>query len=116
MIRTAILLATLVTSCTGVHAQSAAQEAETMLRVASAQAAIMQFCQTRYALDGPTSFKLGQASRDAATQLVGEKRAAAAFKRELLRRFNEVKITGEAQWCTYQRATLNSGGVRVFLN
>jgi hypothetical protein len=58
-----------------------------------------------------------QAYIEAGKNAFGKKRFMAALRREDARRAAEVKITGRAQWCTYQRAHVEKiGAGDVFIH
>lgn len=90
--------------------------AENLLRGASAQAAIQQFCGDQFQIDADLSTKLGKAAHDAAFQVLGEADGDTEFRGELNRRFDEVKAVGQQQWCRNQRATYNQHQIPVFKN
>lgn len=86
-----------------------------MMRMASAQAATVQFCTSYYIIDTPTAVRMGAAAKQAADKILGKK-ADRVFGSEMARRLKEVQVTGEVQWCRQRRAALNENGVRIFLN
>lgn len=90
--------------------------AETMLRAASAQAAIMQFCASRFQIDEGLSMSLGKTAHDAAFQVLGPLDGDTELKGELSRRFGEVQEMGEDRWCQSERARYNEQRIPVFKN
>ncbi|TXN43584.1 hypothetical protein [Methylobacterium sp. WL7] len=92
------------------------KSAENLLKGASAQAAIQQFCSDQFQVDADLSTKLGKAAHDAAFQVLGEADGDTEFRGELSRRFDEVKSAGPHQWCRNQRATYNEYKIPVFKN
>ncbi|WP_456684435.1 hypothetical protein [Bradyrhizobium sp. P5_C11_2] len=97
-------------------AQTQEEQALALLQASSAQSAITAFCGEHYAIDGATALRISQTARDVATKVLGPKRANAAFKDELARRYAEVKAVGEQQWCTDLREEPAQGEVRIFKN
>lgn len=96
------------------RAQSDADEAQALLRAASTQSAIIVICAKHYAVDGTTALRISQTSRDVAETVLGREQAAAAFKAELARRYDEVRETGEARWCAQQRVAMRDDGIGIF--
>lgn len=88
--------------------------AEGLLRVASAQAAIMQFCASRFQVDENVSMNLGKAAHDAAFEVLGPLDGDTELKGELSRRFDEVRAEGEDRWCQSQRTLYRKQNVPVF--
>ncbi|MBO1021475.1 hypothetical protein IPV08_16055 [Methylobacterium sp. SD274] len=89
---------------------------EGIVRAASVQAAILQFCGPYHPLDGPKALQIGKAFNDMAYSVFPKGKAKPAIDREFKRRFQEVKITGPQMWCRYQRETQKSIGSGVFLD
>ena len=113
------IAAALIASAASPHAQprdagSDADEAQALLRAASTQSAIIVICAKHYAVDGTIALRISQTSRDVAEKVLGRERAAAAFKAELARRYDEVRETGEAQWCADQRVAMRDDGIGIF--
>lgn len=108
------LAAALVAGASPPHAQSNADEAQALLRAASTQSAIIVICAKHYAVDGTTALRISQTSRDVAETVLGREQAAAAFKAELARRYDEVRETGEARWCAEQRVAMRDDGIGIF--
>lgn len=111
--------AVLIAGASPLHAQSSlarsnADEAQALLRAASTQSAIIVICAKHYAVDGTTALRISQTSRDVAEAVLGREQAAAAFKTELARRYDEVRETGEAQWCADQRVAMRDDGIGIF--
>lgn len=90
--------------------------AEGAARAASVQAAIVQFCGAYHALNGPKAVALSSGSRELALKWFPRGSGQASVDREFRRRFNEVKATGERQWCQYQREVQRNLGTGVFLD
>lgn len=97
-----------------VRAETDEEKALGLLLAASAQTAIITFCAQRYTIDGTTALRISQTARDVAAKVLGQERAAAAFKEELARRFEEVRWVGKAQWCATQREAFAQGEARIF--
>lgn len=104
----------LIAGTVPLHAQSDADEAQALLRAASTQSAIIVICAKHYAVDGTTALRISQTSRDVAETVLGREQAAAAFKAELARRYDEVRETGEARWCAQQRVAMRDDGIGIF--
>jgi hypothetical protein len=49
---------------------------------------------------------------EAGAKVAGAEKFRALINTELMRRNNEVKVTGPAQWCNYQRANLEHLGIK----
>lgn len=114
--RAALLLLACL-AVTPAWAQSKEDGLDNVLRAVSAMAAIAQFCPPYYRVDEPLAVRTGTAMKDAANKVVGKPRATRLLDRELRRRFEEVKVTGDAQWCRAQRAMRNEAGVGdIFLD
>jgi clan AA aspartic protease (TIGR02281 family) len=84
-------------------------------RTASLFRVIRNVCPQFYAIDAAEAHKYEMATSDIGIQIVGESKFRAILKDELARRNNEVKVTGPAQWCGYQRDHQQALGVNVFL-
>jgi WSC domain len=72
--------------------------------------AIINICPKHLAINLEEARKYRLAFFDIGLNTYGRQRFGAAVARELKRRYAEVSITGEAQWCTYQRAHWQSLG------
>lgn len=90
--------------------------ADDMLRAASAQAAIIQFCSSRFQVDEKLAMGLATAAHDAAFSVLGPADGDTEFKGELSRRFTEVQVMGEDGWCRAKRAQYREQSVPVFKN
>ncbi len=109
-------IVTVVTSAmigpSGAHDRE--KQALALLRASSAQSAIITFCTKHFTIDSTTALRISQTARDVAKEILGEEQSEAAFKSELARRFDEVKVVGEQQWCADQRMALAGDEVQIF--
>lgn len=85
-------------------------------RVISLHFYVAELCSKYYTVDRDLAFQYALASAEIGNKMVGIKPFGQIAKKETQRRAQEIKITGEAQWCVYQRANLNQSGSAVFLN
>jgi hypothetical protein len=92
------------------------KQVDDLLRVASAQTAILQFCSTRFQVDKDLSWKTALAAQQTAFTVLGPADGDTELKGELSRRFNEVQAMGEDRWCRAERALYNEQRIPIFKN
>jgi hypothetical protein len=74
-----------------------------LARSASEFNALRVFCSERFPMDAEKTQRAELMYMDIGIHSFGEKRFRAELLQEYTRRYKEVKITGPAQWCAYQR-------------
>jgi hypothetical protein len=76
---------------------------EGVVRTASLYAAIAEFCPQYHLVDVRLATRTVKTMSEVVQETMGPDAAMTALRAELARRFEEVRITGPAQWCGYQR-------------
>lgn len=76
---------------------------EGVVRASSLYAAIAEFCPQHQLVDVQLATRTAKAMADVAREALGPNVSRAALRRELERRFEEVRVTGPAPWCGYQK-------------
>jgi hypothetical protein len=74
--------------------------------------AIRTICPQFYPIDPVVARNWEQVYLEAGAKVAGAEKFRALINTELMRRNNEVKVTGPAQWCNYQRANLEHLGIK----
>lgn len=87
-----------------------------LLRVASASAAIIEYCAPRYSVDTEFAFGFRKAASEAVYQVLGAEDGKTEMLGEMTRRFDEVKAMGQDRWCRAERALYREQNVPIFRN
>jgi len=74
--------------------------------------AIRTICPQFYPIDPVVARNWEQMYLDVGAKVAGAEKFRALINPELMRRNNEVKVTGPAQWCNYQRGYLEHQGIK----
>jgi clan AA aspartic protease (TIGR02281 family) len=85
---------------------------EGVVRSLSLYFAIRTICPQFFPIDPVVARNWEQMYLDVGAKMVGEEKLRALMNSEMLRRNKEVRVTGPAQWCNYQRGNLERLGVK----
>jgi hypothetical protein len=104
----ALLLVACLLSPTALNAQDISEEG--VARSASAFSALVSHCQKSYFIDVAEAKKYQQVFVNVGTKTFGKEKFEKLLAKEMKRRLAEVKATGAAQWCAYQKSHIQQTG------